>query len=252
MRTGFDYRKLLQSLLPKGNIWNRREDSVLGEVLLAEGDELARVENHSLDLLAERFPRNAVYMNSEHEFDLGLPNDCYSYVDTTLEERKNISQAKYISTARLDKQYYIDYAGDLGYEITIDEFTPLWSGLARSGDLCISQRGIFYWRVNIYNADTEWIFLRSGLGSSGDPLAKIPGTELLTCILNKVKPAHTVLIYRLVGPAFDSGFSTGFDALQVDQSNLYGGFDVGFSNGFTVGHGGGFSDGFDSGFSRQT
>lgn len=50
------YARMLKLLLPPGKVWNLLPDSLLSAVLLAAGDELARIHQRALDLLVEADP----------------------------------------------------------------------------------------------------------------------------------------------------------------------------------------------------
>jgi hypothetical protein len=168
-------------------------------------------------------------------------------LESTTSDRRRAIQAKITALGGLNPQYYIDVAAALGYTITIDEFTPFWCGLGVAGEPCGDQDTIFYWRVNMLFGEASVQYFLSCSGKSGDPLSYLLVGSDLICVLEKYKPAHTVVIVRLVGPGFDEGFDNGFNS--IPSINLEGGFTIGFSGGFDVYYGGGFSkDGFDDGF----
>lgn len=66
------YARMLTALLPPGRLWRLIGDSVLGKVLLAIADELARVDNRAHDLLRESDPTTAIELLPEYEAELGL------------------------------------------------------------------------------------------------------------------------------------------------------------------------------------
>jgi hypothetical protein len=53
-RTSLGYRKQLQSLLPKGKLWNRREDSILTQLLYGIAEEFVRIEERTENLINEK------------------------------------------------------------------------------------------------------------------------------------------------------------------------------------------------------
>lgn len=248
-RSAENYLRLLQSLLPRGRAWNREEDSNLTEFLYGEAEEFARVEERSNSLLQERDTRKTSELLVDHENDLGLPDEC-SDPDATIQERRFIAHTKLITLGGQNPQYFIDLAEAYGWTITITEYSPFWCGIHGCGDPCGDQWVIFYWNVTINFGGGEIIYFTCGSSECGDPLAYIPGTSSLICMLNKYKPAHTVLTFDYDGPGFDTGFDSGFDSMPSgNEDYLTGGFSKGFSLGFDVCLGGGFSkDGFDSGF----
>lgn len=225
------YLRLLKSLLPKGRAWT--QDGVLIELLTGEAVELARIDARVDDLLIERDTRTTTELIAEHEADFSLPDECLKSITMTLTERRTRLTTKLRELGSLHKQYYINLAATLGYTITIDEFKPAWCGLAVANDPCGDQNNLFYWLVNVHYNFVE-------------PFIDYPDLE---CILNKLRPAHTVALFRIYGPGFSNGFSSGFNAMPAADLTI-GGFSKGFSKGFNVHYGGGFNAGFNNGFDK--
>jgi len=241
MRTPTEYLRLLQSLLPWGKAWPREDEAVLTQTLLGEAGELSRVDGRVGNILLERDTRNTSELLSDHEEDLGLPDDC-SEEGETITERRRMAHLKYIASGQQHKEYFINLAAALGYEITITEFRPFWSGIGVSGDPCGDQEVLFYWLITIDVTGMTWVYFRSGASVSGDPLIRIPSVGGIECIMRKYKPGHTTLLIDYSGHGFDRGFSTGFDSMpSEDPAWVYGGFDsYGFDDGFATFKGGGF------------
>jgi len=234
-RSAKGYLRLLQSLLPHGPAWNRDEGSGLTEFLYGQAEEFARVESRSETLLRERDTRYATELLVDHELDLGIPDEC-SELATTIQQRRNMAHTKLIASGRQDKQYFIDLAASLGFTITITEFLP----------------SSFKWQANM-SYWLEWIFFRSGGSESGDPLVYVPGYNLLACVLNKYKPAHTVLEVVGIGAAIDRAFDSSFLSLLSEGDDyLTGPFSKGYNLAFDIRRGGGFDfNMFDSGFDKS-
>jgi len=234
-----DYFKMLQALLPRGSAWNRDPDSVLSELLRGMGDELNRLDSRSNDLKVERDTRTTSELLTNHENDLGLPDEC-SQSEETIQERRNLAHSKLIARGQQDKGYFISLAAALGFTVDIVEFTPFWSGLGASGDECGDQTNIFYWLVQIEGSG-EIIEFISGSSQSGDSLKRIPGIEALTCMIKKYKPAHTSVNFEFVGPEFSSAFNEAFDSMP-SELGLTGSFNgLQFSSAFDRREGGAFS-----------
>jgi uncharacterized protein YmfQ (DUF2313 family) len=248
--TGEAYKRLLQRLLPPGKAWTRAPGARLTQVLAGAAQVLSRLDAQIEKIVIERDTRTTIDLLIEHETDLGLPDEC-TEVGATIEERRKAAHAKLIALGAMSPDYYIGLAEALGYTVTIDEFTPFWCGVGACGDPCGEQETIFFWRVNIETTEVS-IFFTAGSSQCGDPLqTALQGNEVV-CLLRRLKPAHTQLIFQLVGPGFDKGFDSGFDSLRSDSADyLTGGFSQGFSLGFNVNHGGGFDNkAFDSGYER--
>jgi len=252
-RSVIEYLRMLQSLLPHGKAWNREEGSTLTEFLYGEAEELARVDSRSEDLLTERDTRYTSELLTDHENDLGLPDEC-SDAEETIQERRDACHSRLIALGQQNPAYYIELAAAFGWDITITEFSPFWCGYHRSGDPCGDQTNIFYWKVTISLRNSNIVYFLSGSSQSGDSLASIAGTAPMICILNKYKPAHTILIFDFDGPAFDWAFSEAFDSFFQGSSIedfTEGAYYQSFDSAFDVMYGGAFNrDAFGAGFTQ--
>lgn len=245
-RTATNYLRLLQSLLPKGLIWNREEGSTLTNFLLALADELSRVDGRSEDLLTESDPRVTTELLTDFEKEYALPDDCF-VPGKSIQQRRVDVFSRLITVGQQDKNYFIELAAALGFVVTITEFTPFWCGFGGSGDECGEVTNIFQWRINYIVTNG------GGFGRGFGPGFDIAENDLeaMQCYLTKLKPAHTKLFFKQVGPAFGIGFGPGFDSVESGSSaNLQGGFGKGFGLGFDVRHGGAFGRGFGAGFDK--
>jgi uncharacterized protein YmfQ (DUF2313 family) len=88
------YARMMASLLPPGKLWRLVTDSVLSNVLLACGDELARLDARVLNLLDESDPTTANELIPEYERELDLD------ADGTFDERKARVVARYVARQR--------------------------------------------------------------------------------------------------------------------------------------------------------
>ena len=255
-RSTEDYKQLLKNLLPWGKAWNRDGDSILDQLMHTKGDELSRIDVRMSDLLKERDTRKTLELLIDHEEDLGLPDDC-TELGATIAERRNIAHNKLIEIGGLNRQYYIDLMDDLGYgDIDIEEYTPFWSGQGTSGEACGDQTNIFYWKVNISIDPDNWFPFRAGMSLAGDRLLRVAGMETVRCILNRVKPAHTNLLFGYYLYAFDESFDSSFNSIPSggDSGAIIGAaFSRAFSSAFDVYYGGGDFEftAFDDSFSKE-
>lgn len=248
-RNPIDYLRQLQSLLPFGKVWPRETTARLTEFLYAEADELARVEDRSGVLVTEKSTKTTIELLTDHEAELGLPDECTIDADLTKVERRVAANAKLTAIGQQNKEYFIDIAAAYGYVATITEYTPFWCGVGGAGDPIGDQDSLFNWKLSIFTSENPLPFL-CGLGGAGDSLNKVSDLPTtIFCFADKYKPAHTRLIRELTGDGFDKGFDTGFDSLPSDLE-LTGAFGRGFSSGFEVRLGGAFNRGFSTGFDK--
>ena len=244
-RTGEQYRKLLSSLLPKGVFWNKFLNSFMQKTVYGMADELSRIEGRAEDLYDEKDVRTAVELLPEHEEDFGLPDEGDS-ISTITSKRQDELHAAFLNVGQQFKQFYIDIAAALGYTITIEEFTPFWSGLGGAGDPCGIQNNLFYWRVLI---DLDSVTYSSEVN--------------ITKLINKISksmPGHTHLLFEFSGAEFSRAFSRAYDSIpHYDNSWFELEFSRDFSNAFTnaydydgVNFTGAFAQAFSIAFDRHS
>lgn len=174
--TALDYREQLRKLLPSGRIWPTAEDSLLMRLLHGLAEELARVHQRTLDLIGELDPRTTSEMIDDWERALGLPDPC-AEPPATLEARRAEVVRKLTKTGNQSPQFFIDVAALFGFTVTITEFYDA---------------DPFKWRVN---APEETVtYFRAGAGRAGDRLATW-GNHLLECVIERLKPAHTTVVF---------------------------------------------------------
>jgi uncharacterized protein YmfQ (DUF2313 family) len=239
-RTATEYLNLLKSLLPKGKAWTREVTSILHQFLFGEADELARVDARSDVLLSERDSRTVNELLPEYEEELGLPDDC-SEAAETIEERRRAVNTKVLSLGGQHPQYYIDLALAVGSVIKIIEYiTPRF-------------------HFSIVTDGRTIVEFICGSSESGDPLTFIPPAVYLECIINRLKPAHTVANFVYSNYAFDENFGPGFDSLyKKDTDYMEGAFNKEFNLEYDVRYGGafgmkewGYGPEFDNSFDRM-
>lgn len=249
-RTSEDYLHLFQSLLPKGRFWSRDPNSVLSQFFRGLGEEFVRIETRANVLLQEKDTRYANELLDEHEADYGLPDDCEPTDEFTDGERRQRLNVRLRATGAQDKTYFIELAESLGFPgATITEYTPFWCGLGASGDPCGDQNNLFYWTVNV-NVFGDLTYFTAGSSRAGDALAAYPNTDYMVCLIERYKPAHTIVNFNFTGPEFSNEFSNAFNAVNTSSdAYLDGAFDRAFSVAFDVFFGGAFSkDEFSSDF----
>lgn len=188
------YYRLLRALFPRGRAWDTGTGT-FKELLEGKAVELSRVDARMDDLLVERDTRTATELLGEHEADFDLPDSCLP-IDGSTSARRQALTSRMMQLGSLRPNYYIDIAAALGFTVTIEQFTPAWCGIATAGSACGDQNVIFKWMV-----DVTWNRSAPKYAEDG-----------LICVLSRIKPAHTVLLYRYVGVQFSSAFTDAFDS----------------------------------------
>lgn len=250
-----NYLQMLMNLLPRGWAWSRSPDGILYKLMHAFSTEIGLIDERNDDLGIEKDTRLTTELLPDHEKDLGLPDAC-TILAETIAERRQIANSKLVTDTGLDKQTYIDIAEDLGYTITIDEFTPCWCGMTGAGDPCGDQDNIFYWRVNIYispDIADSWIYFICGSSECGDLLVYVPYISVLECVLNTYKPAWTKIILDWFGPAYSDAYGPGYNSILTDDPIwIEGSYSRAYSSDYDLYRGGGdYSNSYGDGYSKQ-
>lgn len=213
------YIKLLKALLPLGKAWSRT-GGAMPDLLNGISQELNRVDLRAASLFNERDSRYADSLLPEHEADLNI----LAVSGATNEARRIAIRSILTAVGGADPQYFIDLAANMGYTITVEQFRPAWCGVVTAGESCGRQDVIFVWRVNLVY-DFNYI----------DPA----GADLLAR-LQALKPAHTELIFRIVGVDFSNAFSTlDFNAVPIKTGGDFNNRDFLLAD-FFVNHAGDF------------
>lgn len=212
------------ALLPQGEIWPRDPASTLVRVVTGLAAVLARFwERAGRFLLVEAFPPHSFHLLPDWERVLGLPEECFPAALTLEERRKAVLEKLRRRPGGQSRAYYTDLGRQLGYhedgpspyqlplqlpgptgrlhKMTIREFRPFMCGVSRAGDprWQIAPHAMrFVWKVGIPGQRLIWF--RAGQSHAGrDPHLRIRRAEDLECILQKLKPAHTRLIFSYTG-----------------------------------------------------
>jgi uncharacterized protein YmfQ (DUF2313 family) len=144
----------------------------------------------SADLLTEADPRSVAESLTDWERVYGLPDPCVG-PGQSFALRRAALVAKVDGQGGLSREYFIELAARLGYTITIDEFSP--HSVVSPVDHPLYHEDIrFYWRVNAPLTNT---FYHSVLGPVSEALV-VTSNQLLECVFNRLKPAHTVLVFN--------------------------------------------------------
>lgn len=189
--TSDDFYNQLQDLLPPGPAWDVEQSVNAKQLLLAWATEFARVQADIDRLIDETDPRTTSDLLPDYERIFGLPTDCTAGTDLTLQQRRAALVSQMTSTGGQSRAYFIALAAAVGYTITITEFRPH----TVMSDVTVPIYGIEWahiWQVNnSNNPPPQYLTVQ---GAVNEPLAVWAG-NLLTCLFNRLKPAHTQIIF---------------------------------------------------------
>lgn len=184
-----NHADLLKTLLPP--VSYDPMGRAISAQLDAEGAALDDALATSLRVLATITPDGDTELLPDWERVYGLPDACLADVESSVSSRIAAVIDKIRRGGGLARQYYIDLAAALGYAITITEFSPHTVSSPVTYPLYDTDSQ-YYWQVNLATATPPRPI--SVLDSVTTPLV-VYQTGLLECLLQKLKPAHTELLF---------------------------------------------------------
>jgi uncharacterized protein YmfQ (DUF2313 family) len=188
--TAEQYRDQLIALLPQGAAWIAEPITVLYKLLHGVAESAARVDTRVDDLIREINPETTSELLADWERALGLPDNCGT-APTTAVDRRDAVVLKLNTIGGQSPKYFIDLAALYGYTITITEFRPFKAG-SKAGTPLYGKQWAYWFQVNGYTNTIK--HFKAGLSKAGEPLRSW-GNDVLECLINKYKPAHTDVIF---------------------------------------------------------
>lgn len=195
-----EYLGQLLALLPEGPVWPRDPSATMTAFWRAAARPRLALLDRACALRRESILCQSVELLPDYEFDYGLPDECDPNADTrTIAERQAALCDKSSSKGGQSIPYFESVAAKLGYEIDVEEMRAAIAGLSECGgdDVCGDETLRFWWLVHVPGPRVTWA--ECGLAEAGDYLAEIAAAEDLECRLQKLKPAHTELIFSYEG-----------------------------------------------------
>jgi len=182
------HAELLGLLLPRPY---EATDPVLAATLAAEGAALDAAHASAAVVAEAISPAGAGGLwLADWERVLGLPDACAGGYGQTQAERIAAALAKIRARGGQSRAYSIGVAAALGYAITIEEYAVFTCESACDQPIC-DEPWRFVWTVRAPATTIREFTCESGCA---DPLASW-GNALLECVINRLKPAHTHVIF---------------------------------------------------------
>ena len=167
------YASQLAGLLPVGNLWDRlRRGPAFRGLLRAIGMGFARFHARVLQLQRDVYPPTTSELLPEWEASCGLPDGCLGG-GGSVEQRRNAVVGRLTATGGVSPSYYTRVAAAIGFEITVEDVATN------------------VWRVH---APDETVIEMTCNDTCNDALRSW-GNEQLECTLNRIKHAHTELLF---------------------------------------------------------
>ena len=190
-----DYKKLFQNLMPSGPAWSRSPKSDMSKLGDAAAAFFFYIHQRVEKAAREMFPDTCEETLVDWEAMLELPEPCEhgNHAEgQTFYERVNAAIAKINRNISPTKENFAKLANFLGYNVSIVTTPPSVCGIARCGEnLGGATEANYYWITIVDGARLS--YARCGTAVCGEVLCRITWAEDLECLLNRIKPAHTII-----------------------------------------------------------
>ncbi len=191
------YAAQLGQLLPQGAAWSYAPDGTLAGLLLALGEEFARIDGRALDLVEEADPRTALELLPDWERVAALPDTCTGAPDNVFERQAALHQ-KLTRRGAQNIAAYVELAARVGYNVWIEEHRPARCGM-RLGDRLNGPLWTFVWTVHIrpFNGYLEesTFLAQARIGDRLGVRLRGFGALDLECLIGRAAPAHTNVLF---------------------------------------------------------
>jgi len=181
-----DYQAAMQRLLPRGPIWRNDSGAVLTQVLGALAPTYTRSTQAAAQVLVDASPATTQNLLVEWEESLGLPDPCTA-AGASIAQRQAAVRAKFGARGSMSTAYFVTLAANLGFNITITEFSAFVAGNVVGLPL-YGPPWNYAWEVAAPQIVTQWFL--AGQGVAGDPLDTYDSGELV-CRITANAPAET-------------------------------------------------------------
>ena len=187
-----DYLRQFQALLPTGLAWPRDDDATLTKLLGGLAGELARVDGRARTLVEEADPRTAAELFADWERVAGLPDACAIAFggDQNVAQRRAALVGRLTTLGGQSAAYYIGLAAAMGYAITVTDFTE-HTVVDDVEHPMYDSAWAFVWQVNAALNTVIEITVESPVD---EPIASW-GNALLECVIRRLAPAHTSVLF---------------------------------------------------------
>ncbi len=183
------YQNALLALLPTGAAWSKGDGSELNKLMAGIAEEFARIDQRAADLLDESHPSSTNELFEEWEAEYGLPDSC-SGIDQTFPERLTALIQTYQMQGGQSRDFFIDVAKIMGYDITITEYQQRLHG-DYYGQAYGDEGWVYVWQVNAASVN----FTTRSYGEPYENLYRTWSNARLECVFNRLKHAHMSIIF---------------------------------------------------------
>lgn len=203
-----DYAAALLALLPTGRVWPKDGASEQAALMRAFAETFVRLDARAQTLLIDAFPGTTLELLPDWEASLGLPDPCEGAAQT-LQQRRYQVIARLAGAAGQSVAYFLGVLSRLGYtDAAIHQFAPFRADASSADTPVYGEDWWTVWEVVI--PDLRVFYFCADISAADEALVTI-SNDVLICVLEALKPAHTTILYAKPGT---------LDFSDPDQSGL--------------------------------
>ncbi|HDD9959060.1 TPA: DUF2313 domain-containing protein [Escherichia coli] len=169
--------------------------SVSDPAIAGAAPSLTRVHQRADALMRELDPRTTTELINRWERLCGLPDECIPAGTQTLRQRQQRLDAKVNLAGGINEDFYLAQLAALGRpDATITRYDKsTFTCSSACTDAVNAPEWRYYWQVNMPAAtNTTWMTC----GDPCDSALRIWGDTVVECVLNKLCPSHTYVIFK--------------------------------------------------------
>ena len=188
------YAEQLDALLPTGRAWDTAPGTVLGELLDAHAEELARFDFDATALLFDMLPSRTTNLIGEWETAVGLPDAC-SALASTLAQRRAAVRTQLVNRANLNPTSFEAIGALFGVATAVEQLDQARADAATMLDTN-GGRWRFVWFIEVPRSADDQEF--TTLSDVNTPLLFTQRNTELECRLQALAPSHSLLVVEYV------------------------------------------------------
>jgi len=194
------------AVAPRGPAWGSDEagdgtgaSPVMRQVWSAIASWLADLYTAAFQTAVQCFPSAITTSLADWEEEYGLPDPCISPASGEA-GRIAAVRARFGAQGGASPAYFICLAASIGYDISIEEPSDFICDLSEcdGDDTVVEINGHHEWIVHLNGLGDTWFYCDEGM-CDDTPLEGFVVATDLECVLRRVAPTHTTLIFDYSG-----------------------------------------------------
>jgi uncharacterized protein YmfQ (DUF2313 family) len=193
------YIAAFYALLPPGTLFSTDKNSVAYRVVASIAEEFVNIDRSAYGLVVESNPLTMSQMTMARYGEAGIGKQ-NGYLEITSDDKKQAVLGRWRARGGASKAYFLEVLGALGVAASIIDLHDTNPPMLCNG-LCTSPVNDKYswgmtWQINYVDSSVKKF--KAGLSTAGDPLGTVSNNTAFIDYIERVKPAHTHVIYNAV------------------------------------------------------